>query len=167
MTPPATATVLMTLDEQLARSAPEQQGALWRLAEPGRGLDANVVRLSPGGGVAEHSDDVLDVLLVVLDGDGYLGTPDGRQRLTPHTVVWLPRTSYRSLSAGDSGLVYLTAHPRRPGLSVSGAGSGVRSTEGGGPSRRRGRVCAECGRLAQESDARFCGRCGHRLPERP
>ncbi|RDG39966.1 hypothetical protein [Streptomyces corynorhini] len=162
MTPPATATVLMNLDEQLARSAPGQQGALWRLAEAGRGLDANVVRLSPGGGVAEHSDDVLDVLLVVLDGDGYLGTSRGRQRLTPHTVVWLPRTSYRSLSAGDSGLVYLTAHPRRPGLSVSG----VRPAEGGEPPCARDRVCEECGRLAQESDARFCSRCGHRLPHR-
>ncbi|MFF5565706.1 hypothetical protein ACFY7Z_08390 [Streptomyces sp. NPDC012623] len=151
----------MTLDEQLARSAPGQQGALWRLAERGRGMDANVVRLPPGGAVAEHSDDVLDVLLVVLDGDGYLGTPGGRQRLTPHSVVWLPRTSYRSLGAGDSGLVFLTAHPRRPGLSVSRA----RSSEGGGPRRRRDRACADCGRLAPESDARFCGGCGHRLPE--
>ncbi|MEW1721969.1 zinc ribbon domain-containing protein [Streptomyces sp. NPDC093109] len=163
MTPPATATVLTTLDAQLAGPAAERQGALWKLAEPGRGLDANVIRMVPGGGVAEHSDDVLDVLLIVLDGDGWLGTPAGRQPLGPHAVVWLPRTSRRSLRAGDNGLVYLTAHPRRPGLSVSG----IRSAGGGEPPCRLDRVCADCGRLSQENDARFCGRCGHPLPERP
>ncbi|MFJ2443494.1 hypothetical protein ACIOWG_24240 [Streptomyces sp. NPDC087658] len=176
MTPPATARVLVTLDERLAQAAAEQQGALWRLAEPGRGLDANVVRLAPGNGVAEHSDDVLDVLLVVLDGHGRLSTPAGSEPLTPHSVVWLPRTSRRALTAGERGLVYLTAHRRRPGLSVAGVLSGRNGTpsgawangggeSGGEPPCALNQVCAECGHLAQENDARFCARCGRPLPD--
>ncbi|MFE3829783.1 hypothetical protein [Streptomyces sp. NPDC059092] len=169
MTPPATARVLVTLDEDLARAAADRQGALWKLAEPGRALDANVVRLPPGAGVAEHSDDVLDVLLVVLDGDGTLGTPAGTEPLAPHAVVWLPRTSRRSLTAGDRGLVYLTAHPRRPGLTVATAAPGAARVqappaEGGEPPCALNRVCAACGRLCGESDARFCARCGDALP---
>jgi quercetin dioxygenase-like cupin family protein len=161
MTPPATARVLATLREELSSSASDRQGALWKLAEPGRGLDANVVRLPPGAAVAEHSDDVLDVLLVVLEGDGHLGTPTGREPLAPHTVVWLPRTSRRSLTAGARGLVYLTTHPRRPGLSVTV----VPPVEGGEPPCALDRVCAECGRLSEERGARFCSRCGQPLPD--
>ncbi|WP_329125933.1 zinc ribbon domain-containing protein [Streptomyces sp. NBC_01465] len=158
MTTPAAARTLTTLDGLLALGE-QRQGALWRLAEPGRGLDANVVRLGPGAVVGEHSDDVLDVLLVVLDGEGQLVTPEGRQELVRHTVVWLPRTSRRSLEAGAQGLVYLTAHRRRPGMAIAGA---VTDT-GGEAACLLDRVCPECGRLAPERDARFCGNCGQAL----
>lgn len=161
MTTPATARVLVTLGEEVSGPTADRQGALWKLSEPRRGLDANVVRLPPGTAVAEHSDDVLDVLLVVLDGDGHLGTPAGREPLTPHAVVWLPRTSRRSLVAGERGLVYLTAHPRRPGLSVTVAPP----VEGGEPPCALDRVCAGCGRLTEEHGARFCSRCGQPLPD--
>ncbi|MGM7445218.1 hypothetical protein, partial [Streptomyces tunisiensis] len=52
-------------------------GALWRLAESGRQLDANVVRLPPGHRVDTHREPDLDVLLLVLAGDGTLTAPDG------------------------------------------------------------------------------------------
>jgi quercetin dioxygenase-like cupin family protein len=159
MTPPATARVLAALDDHLARSPDGWQGALWRLAEPGRGLDAGLVRLLPDASVDEHTDALLDVLLLVLDGRGHLGTPEGTQELVQHTVVWLPKAARRSLHAGDQGLVYLTVHLRRPGLTVTGVpGSG-----GGEAACLLDRVCPECGRLAPEGDARFCGRCGSAL----
>ncbi|GAA3245967.1 hypothetical protein GCM10020256_73340 [Streptomyces thermocoprophilus] len=50
----------------------EATGALWKLAESGRQLDANVVRLAPGTRVAPHVEPDLDVLLVVVAGDGML-----------------------------------------------------------------------------------------------
>ncbi|MEV0090752.1 zinc ribbon domain-containing protein [Streptomyces sp. NPDC050738] len=158
MTQSATARTLTTLDGLLARGG-ERQGALWRLAEPARGLDANVVRLGPGAVVGEHSDNVLDVLLVVLDGEGHLVTPEGRQELVRHAVAWLPRTSQRSLEAGASGLVYLTAHRRRPGMTIASAAADA----GGDAACLLDRVCPECGRLSPERDARFCGRCGQAL----
>ncbi|RFU85018.1 zinc ribbon domain-containing protein [Streptomyces triticagri] len=172
MSPTPVAKVLAVLDDCLAPLPDERQGAVWRLAEQGRGLDANLVRLTPGASVGEHSDDVLDVLLVVLEGSGTLGSTEGTEELGPHTVAWLPRGSRRRLQAGDEGLVYLTAHRRRPGLQVGGLqaggvqGQGVVSagSEGGEAACLLDRVCPECGRLATERDARFCGRCGNELP---
>lgn len=45
-------------------------GALWKLDGAARQLDANLVRLRPGTVVAEHVEPDLDVLLVVIEGDG-------------------------------------------------------------------------------------------------
>jgi len=161
---PATARVLTDLNDHLVKASADRQGALWRLAEAGRGLDANAVRLPPSGSVDRHREDVLDVLLVVLDGAGRLDTDEGAYDLTPHSVVWLPRTSWRALHAGSAGLYYLTVHPRRPGMTIKSAVPAAQLEQPGGePACLLHRVCAACGRLAQESDARFCARCGTEL----
>ncbi|MFJ3139485.1 AraC family ligand binding domain-containing protein [Streptomyces sp. NPDC086843] len=93
-------------------------GALWRLAESGRQLDANVVRLPPGHRVDTHRESDLDVLLLVLSGHGTLTAPDGEHPLPAGTLTWLPHGSTRSLAAGDDGLTYLTVHRRRPGMTI-------------------------------------------------
>jgi quercetin dioxygenase-like cupin family protein len=156
MLPPAAARVVASLDGQLADEQAALPDAPWQLADPRRGLDAGLVRLPAGAGTDEHSEGTLDVLLIVLGGQGHLGTPDARQELLPHTVAWLPKGSRCSLHAGDQGLAYLTVQVRRPGVAVTGA----LSTGGGEPACLLDRVCPECGRLAPEFDARFCGRCG-------
>ncbi|MFI9467015.1 AraC family ligand binding domain-containing protein [Streptomyces sp. NPDC052492] len=93
-------------------------GALWRLEESGRQLDANVVRLPPGHRVDTHREPDLDVLLLVLSGHGTLTAPDGEHPLPAGTLTWLPHGSIRSLAAGDDGLTYLTVHRRRPGMTI-------------------------------------------------
>jgi quercetin dioxygenase-like cupin family protein len=93
-------------------------GALWRLAESGRQLDANVVRLPPGHQVDTHREPDLDVLLLVLAGHGTLTAPDGPHPLPAGTLTWLPHGSTRSLAAGTEGLTYLTVHRRRPGMRI-------------------------------------------------
>ncbi|MER7490793.1 hypothetical protein ABTY20_33925 [Streptomyces sp. NPDC126497] len=93
-------------------------GALWRLAEPGRQLDANVVRIPPGQGVGTHREPDLDVLLLVLAGHGTLTAPDGPRTLAAGALTWLPHGSVRSLTAGPEGLTYLTVHRRRPGMGI-------------------------------------------------
>ncbi|MEU1082976.1 AraC family ligand binding domain-containing protein [Streptomyces sp. NPDC005908] len=93
-------------------------GALWRLAESGRQLDANVVRLPPGHRVDTHREPDLDVMLLVLSGHGTLTAPDGEHPLPAGTLTWLPHGSTRSLAAGDDGLTYLTVHRRRPGMTI-------------------------------------------------
>lgn len=98
-------------------------GALWRLAESGRQLDANVVRIPPGRRVDTHREPDLDVLLLVLAGEGSLTAPDGTQSLRVGTLIWLPHGSTRSLAAGDEGLTYLTVHRRRPGLRIKSPGA--------------------------------------------
>ncbi|MFD9872747.1 hypothetical protein [[Kitasatospora] papulosa] len=162
----ATPQVLAVLDEVLASAAPDERGALWRLAEQGRELDANVVRLPPGDRVGEHEEDVLDVLLVVLAGTGSLRTEDGGTlSLVPTTVTWLPRTSRRSLEAGPVGLTYLTVHRRRPGLAV-GAAVRAPAHEGGEAPCMLDLVCPECGRLSADRTPAFCSACGEPFPER-
>ncbi|CAM5260504.1 hypothetical protein [Streptomyces griseomycini] len=93
-------------------------GALWRLAESGRQLDANVVRVPPGQRVDTHREPDLDVLLLVLAGDGTLTAPDGTHPLPAGALTWLPHGSTRALTAGPEGLTYLTVHRRRPGMRI-------------------------------------------------
>ncbi|MFC9679288.1 cupin domain-containing protein [Streptomyces sp. NPDC056948] len=94
-------------------------GALWRLAESGRQLDANLIRIPPQGRIDTHTEPDLDVLLLVVAGDGTLGpAADPQTTLAPGTLVWLPHGSERSLVAGSSGLSYVTVHRRRPGMQI-------------------------------------------------
>ncbi|MER6104175.1 hypothetical protein ABT115_18060 [Streptomyces sp. NPDC001832] len=161
--------VLAVLDDLLTAAAHDARGALWQLAEQGRELDANLVRLPPGAEVGEHQEDVLDVLLVVVAGSGRVVAGGGELDLTPTTVVWLPRTSRRALAAGPDGLAYVTVHRRRPGLTIKPpAASSVAPSaayEGGEAPCMLDRVCPGCGRLSQDPEPVFCSRCGERFPE--
>lgn len=156
---PSVSGVLGRMTDLLREVAADRGGALWRLPAEGRQLDANIIRLPADARVDPHVEPDLDVLLFVAGGSGWLEVADTRQELEPGCVAWLPHGARRTLSAGADGLVYLTAHRRRPGLAIRPA-----APEGGEPACLLNRVCAECGRLAQESDARYCARCGNRLP---
>ena len=96
-------------------------GVVWRLAEPGRQLDANHVALAPDQVVETHAEPDLDVLLVVVSGAGAVETDGRRLALAEGTVLWLPRGSRRRLVAGPAGLGWLTVHRRRPGLAIGTA----------------------------------------------
>lgn len=102
----------------LTAQSPASAGVLWKLAEPGRQLDANVVHLPPAGRVDTHAEPDLDVMLLVVAGDGSLDSTDGARHLHEGALIWLPRDSSRSLTAGEDGLSYLTVHPRRPGMQI-------------------------------------------------
>ncbi|MFE9849483.1 hypothetical protein ACFYPN_11810 [Streptomyces sp. NPDC005576] len=156
---------LAVLADALARAAPDGRGALWQLAEQGRELDANLVRLPPDAEVGEHREDTLDVLLVVLAGSGVITTGTTALPLTPTTVTWLPRTSRRAVAAGPEGLAYLTVHRRRPGLTIASAppARAAAGAEGGEAPCALDRVCPECGRLAEGRAPKFCAECGERL----
>ncbi|MEU2154446.1 AraC family ligand binding domain-containing protein [Streptomyces sp. NPDC019396] len=156
--------VLARLAELSREASEDQGGALWRLAAGGRQLDANLVRLLPDTHVAEHVEPALDVLLYVTAGSGQLRVDGMWQDLTEGSVVWLPRGTRRALHAGPDGLIQLSVHRRRPGLAIRTPATGAEE-EGGERACLLDRVCAECGRLASESDARYCSRCGERLPD--
>lgn len=124
------------------------------LGGQGRQLDADLVRLAPGAESTVPAEGDLDVLLYVVAGGGRLGS--GQRDLGPGSLVWLPRGAEHLVRAGADGLVHLTVR-RRPGPVIRAFAV---ETEGGEPACALHRVCQECGRLAAESDARFCGRCG-------
>ncbi|MGV9284346.1 hypothetical protein [Streptomyces sp. NPDC003730] len=109
-------------------------GALWKLAEPGRQLDANVVHLPAGGRVGTHTEPDLDVLLLVLDGAARLDCADGEHPVRRGVLTWLPHGSTRAVLAGPDGVTYLTVHRRRPGLRVQPpeAADRLRRSLGGG-----------------------------------
>jgi uncharacterized protein (DUF2249 family) len=94
-------------------------GAVWRLEIGQRHLDANIIYLQPDRQIETHAGPDLDVLIHVLDGTGHLTTETGSATLHTGALVWLPRRSQRSITAGPTGLRYLTVHPRRPALSVA------------------------------------------------
>ncbi|MEW2284043.1 hypothetical protein [Streptomyces sp. NPDC047841] len=104
----------------LADAPPAPAGVLWKLAESGRQLDANVVRLAPGGRITAHTETQLDVLVLVVAGDGTLGNGSSQavEALSEGALVWLPHGAARSITAGESGLTYLTVHGRRPGMRI-------------------------------------------------
>ncbi|CAL9657264.1 hypothetical protein SUDANB145_06828 [Streptomyces sp. enrichment culture] len=105
----------------LAALADAPAGALWKLAESGRQLDANVVRLPPGARVAPHTEPDLDVLLLMLGGDGTLVCADGPRPLCAGALTWLPHGATRGVEAGAEGMTYLTVHRRRPGMRIQSA----------------------------------------------
>ncbi|MBN3932253.1 cupin domain-containing protein [Streptomyces verrucosisporus] len=174
MSPDETPRVLTDLDDRIARAAPGEGGALWRLAESGRQLDANLVRLPPGASVGEHAENDLDVLLLVVAGGGEMEDGSGgRRALAPKALVWLPRTSRRALRAGPEGLVYLTVHRRRPGMTVgvrppsaerAAPGGDEDGGEGGEGPCMLDRVCPACGRMNERAGSGVCERCGEPLP---
>ncbi|MCX5206632.1 cupin domain-containing protein [Streptomyces sp. NBC_00237] len=164
----ARARVLAFLDECVAAAPEGQRGALWRLAERNRQLDANLVRLLPHASVAPHVEGALDVLLIVVEGEGLLDDGSATaQELRPGGLVWLPRGASRALSAGARGLTYLTVHGRRPGMEVGRRPAGPAEQEGGEPPCALDRVCPGCGRLGSEAGARYCAWCGEELPIAP
>ncbi|OEJ28472.1 hypothetical protein AS594_32300 [Streptomyces agglomeratus] len=160
MTHSPSAAAVTDLDAEMAGAPAGAAGALWRLTGAQRGLDANLVRLGPGGVIAEHTEPTLDVLMIVVQGSGRVTTGEETRPLTLHSAAWLAKGSRRSLTAGPDGMTYLTVHTRRPGLGVTPA-----SPEGGEAACLLQRVCPDCGRLAADRDARYCARCGSPLPD--
>ncbi len=145
----------------LAGAGERRRGALWKLAESARQLDANLVRLPAGASVDEHREGDLDVLLFVASGDGQLLDGTRSLPLAAGALAWLPCGSRRALRAGPGGLAYLTVHRRRPGLSIRGAAPVA--DEGGEAACWLHRVCPACGAVPDGRAPAYCSRCGERL----
>ncbi|MET4098511.1 quercetin dioxygenase-like cupin family protein [Agrococcus sp. UYP10] len=105
-----------------AATDPVERGAVWRLGEPERHLDANVIALPPGERIDEHVGPEEDVLLHVLAGSGTLRSGTEVLALAVGGIVWLPRRSRREITASAEGLRYLSVHRRKPGLRIGGRG---------------------------------------------
>lgn len=100
------------------------EGVLWRLGEPDRQFDAQLMHLPTGGGTGRCTDVDRDVLLIVVSGSGVLATEDGCLPLGVGTVVWLPRGAIRRLRAASAGLAYLTVRSRHAGSASVPCGDG-------------------------------------------
>lgn len=104
--------------------AEDERGAVWRLAEAERHLDANVIALPPRGRIEPHDGPAEDVLWHVLAGAGTLETDGEPVELRAGAIVWLPRGSRRAVTAGEQGLRYLSVHRRNGGLGIGARPAG-------------------------------------------
>jgi quercetin dioxygenase-like cupin family protein len=92
-------------------------GAVWSLPHGGD-LDANLVRLAPGGAIGSHVNNDVDVLIVVREGEGELTVDGVGHVLTVSTVAVVQKGAERSITAGPPGLAYLSIHRRRSPLTI-------------------------------------------------
>ena len=118
--------------DKISRRDPSGDGVRWSL-QGGDDLNVNLAHLDPGSHVDSHTNYEVDVVVVVLDGDGRLSIDTTDHELAPHVLALAPRGTERSIGAGPSGLTYLTIHRRRGPLRVtearrSGAGTQHRRT---------------------------------------
>ena len=92
-------------------------GAVWSLP-PGGDLNANLVKLGPGGRIDRHRNAEVDVVIVVVDGAGELIVNDEAHPLRPHVLAHIPKGAERQVNAGPAGLQYLSLHRARGGLQI-------------------------------------------------
>jgi quercetin dioxygenase-like cupin family protein len=95
-------------------------GVHWTLGPPSD-LNANLVRLEPEHAMPEHTNTEVDVLLVVLSGNGHVDVDGTRVALAANVVAHVPKGATRVIHAGREGLAYLSVHRRRGGLTIDGA----------------------------------------------
>lgn len=91
-------------------------GVVWSVSP--QGFHANLVVLGPHEAILSHRNDSVDVLIVVVAGDGSAFV-DGRSvALVPSSALLVRRGAERSIRAGVAGLRYLTIHEQRGPLTI-------------------------------------------------
>lgn len=76
-------------------------------------LNVNLLVLAPGHGVAEHRNAHVDVLLVGVQGAGYVAIDETEHSLGAGQALVIPKGTRRSIASGDERFAYLTCHRRR------------------------------------------------------
>ena len=81
-------------------------------------LNATLLDWPAGEGPAEHVNEQLDVLYVVIDGSATLTVDGESHELGAGEATIVDKGARRALVAGRDGVRYLTAHVRRGGLQL-------------------------------------------------
>ncbi len=91
-------------------------GPLWGMASTD--LNATLLAWPPAHEVAEHVNEELDVLVVVLDGHGAAIIDGETHDLAAGSALLVPRGTRRRIIAGEAGIRYLSVHRRRGPLQI-------------------------------------------------
>ncbi len=102
------AALLEVLDSSTA------SGALWAFETDD--LDCSLVNWNSGEGVVDHVNAEVDVLIIVLQGDGALAIDGCQFALAPGFATLIPKGATRSIASGSGGLAYVSVHKRRKRL---------------------------------------------------
>ena len=104
---------------EIAGSATGREGAVWTLEGSGD-LNANLVRFEAGGGVGEHVNDEVDVMIVGVSGSGFVGVDGEEHPLSNGVMVFVPKGARRFTRSTSEGFAYLSIHRRREPLRIGG-----------------------------------------------
>ncbi len=91
-------------------------GPLW--ATESDDLDCTFVAWGSGQGVVEHVNAEVDVVMVVLSGNGRVFLDGRSMDLAPGAVLMIPKDVSRAIQAGEGGVAYLNVHKRRKRLNL-------------------------------------------------
>lgn len=104
-----------TLPALVAQAA--HDGPIWHATS--EQLNLNLLRFRRGDGIPPHRNGELDVAIIVIAGEGLITIDGERQRLSPGSVVVIPRGAERALEAVSEQFAYLSCHQRRGALQPS------------------------------------------------
>jgi quercetin dioxygenase-like cupin family protein len=79
-------------------------------------LNATILSWEKGHGLEAHINHELDVVLVILEGEGEAFIEDETIRLRAGMVMPIARGLVRAITATSERLTYASVHRRRPGL---------------------------------------------------
>ena len=89
-------------------------GPLWSMQSDE--LNATLLEWPAGGGVAEHVNDELEVIVLVLAGSAAISLDGVAHVVLAGGLLLVPRGCARAVTAGGDGVRYLSIHRRRPPL---------------------------------------------------
>lgn len=95
---------------QIALDDPSS-GALW--GTESEDLDATLVAWPQGLGVAAHTNEEVDVLMVVLEGSARVHIDDADYQVDQGQLLLIPKGAHRRVEATSDRLVCLNVHKRR------------------------------------------------------
>lgn len=109
----------LTHFKDLKRCAGEDlgEGALWGFES--QDLDCTLVAWNKGAGVAKHTNDEVDVVMLVLEGRALIELEDKRQELMEGQLLILRKGAPRRIEALSDRVVYLNIHKRRKPMGLS------------------------------------------------
>ncbi len=109
----------MTHFVDLIRQAGENtgQGALWGFES--QDLDVTLVAWNKGEGVAEHTNDEVDVIMIVIEGRALVALHDKDQQLMQGQLLIIRKGCSRRIEALTDRVVYLNVHQRRKPMSLT------------------------------------------------
>ena len=103
----------------LAAAASGREGAVWTLGVASE-LNANLVRFGKGGGVGEHVNDEVEVIVVGIAGHGLVRVDGEEHPVSNGTLTPVPKGARRSTLSLSEDFAYLTVHRRRGPLRIGG-----------------------------------------------
>jgi|SRR5215207_299464 quercetin dioxygenase-like cupin family protein len=104
---------------ELAASAHGREGVIWTL-EASSELNANLVHFDAGGGVGEHVNDEVDVIIVGVSGSGFVDVDGEEHTVSNGTMTFVPKGARSSIRSTSGDFAYLTVHRRRGPLRIGG-----------------------------------------------